>query len=474
MTRAQRIRQLIVPAAALIIGHTGLAAATPQFWYDDEFNPLPGPSGAVYHAVFSDPRDSAGRPAELRRVDNDALRMRGYVDPPAPGDKDLNWVGHYELYWENDDNSLREVGTYGSQDRLQGVLVSYDEQGRLKAKNLYLDGELHGEQRQYLHGDLYSISHYAHGKREGVHAQYARGKLRRIEEYHDGELDGVTEQYFIGPEQTLRSRVEYRHGKVHGWSRLYHGDGTLEREVHSVDGRKDGVARTWHDQAANQVSELEHYRDGERVGEHLLRRYNADDYVTFQQIRDADDTLISQTRYNSFTGRPQSRERHLEDPERDIRETFDNNGHVHVRRTFFEDQARRIEVRFTADGRMSYRREQRDHHPVGLFIEPALSGGTVRGRYDDEGRRHGTEIETLDGRPIRVTTYVHGQRNGPFYELSANGRRTVAYYVDDALDGVYEVTDGNGRTIERARYDHGDRVGDGDASAPDHANDDQR
>ena len=115
-----------VLAAALLAGSAAAHADT-RLWYDAELNPVDDPAAASYRVRVEDQRDGIGWPAELRRIEDDALRMRGYVARPEPGDTDVTWIGHYELYRMAGEHRLAEVGTTDAQARQQGLVTTFDE-----------------------------------------------------------------------------------------------------------------------------------------------------------------------------------------------------------------------------------------------------------------------------------------------------------------------------------------------------------
>lgn len=450
-------------ARNLLIGGFLLASALAAraetvFWFDDGLYPVENQTNASYRLSVADERDGIGWPAELRRIRDDALRMRGYVAKPEAGDTDATWIGHYELHRMDGEHRLAEVGTTDAQARQQGLTTTFDEQGLLDSESLYRDGELDGTARKYLHGQIYSTTDYKNGQRDGVHVQYVQGKLRRIEEYHNDKLDGVTEQYTIGVQPELTSRSHYRHGEPHGWFRQYQAGATVS-EIHYVDGKKNGPERYWHDQDRGQLREVAYFRDGRQVGERVVNRYDVDSRVTVQAVFDADTELLAKTEYED--GQPKTRVRHVTAPDgspREIHEYFDDHGYIYARRTLFPGQAHEIEVRFDGEGKLFYQRELRNHHRVGRFYEADENHRTTTIQYDDQGRRHGGEYETLDGKPLRATTWVHGTRQGPFIEIAYNGQQSLGTYADGRRDGVFRVSR-DGQLIERIHYDHGTKHG---------------
>ncbi|MES1924783.1 hypothetical protein [Salinisphaera sp. T31B1] len=449
-------RTLLIAAA--VLGYALTARAATVFWFDDGLYPVDSQARASYRLSVADERDGIGWPAELRRIEDDALRMRGYVEQPEAGDTDVTWVGAYQLYRMTGEHRLAEVGTTDAQARQQGLVTTFDDQGRLESETPYRDGKRDGQARRYVDGELNSITHYKNDQRNGVHVEYVQGQVWRIEDYRDDQLDGLTEQYTTGMQPGLTSRGHYRHGEPQGWFRQYEAGATIS-ETHYIDGKKDGPERYWHDQAAGQLSEIAHYRHGERVGQQIVKRYDVNSRVTVKTVFDSANNLLAKTEYDD--GRPKIRVRHLRDaePPREVREYFDDHGYVYAHITGFPGQAREIEVRFDGEGKLVYRRELRHHHRVGRFFEADENHRTTTIQYDDQGQRHGGEYETLDGKPLRATTWVHGTRQGPFIEIAYNGQQSIGTYANGRREGVFTVSR-DGQLIERSHYDHGTQDGD--------------
>ena len=461
-TRPSHARRLTTLArtlllAAVLLGYALTARAETVFWFDDGLYPVDSQARASYRLSVADERDGIGWPAELRRIEDDALRMRGTVARPEPGDTDVTWIGAYQLYRMAGEHRLAEVGTTDAQARQQGLVTTFDEQGRLESETLYRDGKRHGRARRYIDGELNTVTHYENDQRHGVHVEYVQGKVWRIEDYRHDRLDGLTEQYSVGMQPALTSRGHYRHGKPHGWFRRYEAGATVS-EIHYVDGKKDGPERYWHHQAAGLLREIAHFRDGEPVGEQIVKRYDVDSQVTVKTVFDSDNNLLAKIEYDD--GRPSTRVRYIRDGDRprEIHDYFDRYGYVQARRILFPGTAREIERRFAADGALTYRRELRNHHRVGRFFERREPGHSVAIVYDDHGERHGRQIETRDGKTVRMTTWVHGTREGAFFEIAYNGRRTEGRYAQGRLDGVQRVLDGE-QIREITHYDHGTKDG---------------
>ena len=171
-TRPSHARRLTALArtlllAAVLLGYALTARAETVFWFDDGLYPVDSQARASYRLSVADERDGIGWPAELRRIEDDALRMRGTVARPEPGDTDVTWIGAYQLYRMAGEHRLAEVGTTDAQARQQGLVTTFDEQGRLESETLYRDGKRHGEARRYLDGELSTLTHYTHGQRDG-------------------------------------------------------------------------------------------------------------------------------------------------------------------------------------------------------------------------------------------------------------------------------------------------------------------
>ncbi len=96
------------------------------------------------------------------------------------------------------------VGCAESSAVLDGVQETYYENGQLKAKGTFVDGELHGPAEGY----------------------YETGELAERSQYLNGVLDGVQETYYETGE--LEARIQYLNGELHGLHEGFFDNGKLE------------------------------------------------------------------------------------------------------------------------------------------------------------------------------------------------------------------------------------------------------
>lgn len=118
--------------------------------------------------------------------------------------------GEYLKMFENGNTAKK--GSYINGEKT-GQWIEMDDQGRLKEEAGYLDGKLHGENRKYSQGELFSSVEYAHGKNHGKRISYftPQQTIREEESFVDNVLDGYTKYYT--KEGILYTEILYKNGK---------------------------------------------------------------------------------------------------------------------------------------------------------------------------------------------------------------------------------------------------------------------
>ena len=153
-----------------------------------------------------------------------------------------------------------------------GLAETFDEDGKLRTRMTYVDGQLEGELLTfYPDGTVASRSLMTKGKFNGLSTYYYRdGKMRSTinqvndapdgeeREYHpDGRLAGVrvysdhgvlrSERQY-GTDGVLLAQMQWnRRQREQGMFRTWHGNGKPKQLVEYVDGVKEGWSRSWRD-----------------------------------------------------------------------------------------------------------------------------------------------------------------------------------------------------------------------------------
>jgi antitoxin component YwqK of YwqJK toxin-antitoxin module len=102
-----------------------------------------------------------------------------------------------------------------------GLFEAYHENGQLRLKRNYKDGERHGlSESYYENGQLQNIQNLKDGKWHGLEEMYyENGQLRLKRNYKDGERHGLSESYHENGQ--LRNKGTYQNGKRHGFARVH-------------------------------------------------------------------------------------------------------------------------------------------------------------------------------------------------------------------------------------------------------------
>ncbi|MFN5318630.1 MAG: toxin-antitoxin system YwqK family antitoxin [Bacteroidia bacterium] len=117
--------------------------------------------------------------------------------------------------------------------------------------------------------------------------------------YFNGELFSGTafENYRNG---NIHAEIEYKNGKKHGASKIWHDNGQLEEETTFSEGKKDGLSKEWYDNG--QLKEEETYKQGEKDG--TFRRWHSNGKLKSEDLY-KDGDLVEKTKYWKEDGTPE-------------------------------------------------------------------------------------------------------------------------------------------------------------------------
>ena len=196
--------------------------------------------------------------------------------------KDCRMV-HYIAYHRN---GKLEVERNYENEKLHGVVKTYDESGDLIEESSYNKGKLHGKRVQVIKSDDHTVtSHYnngilegeyvsmynngkmikkgtydSKGKKTGKWLDYDRdGELREEAVYLDDKYHGERRTYYEG---ALRSVTEFANGINHGKETLYKKYPVLREESVYVDGSRE-LLKDYNDEGKLRTET--HYKNGDRV-----------------------------------------------------------------------------------------------------------------------------------------------------------------------------------------------------------------
>ena len=159
---------------------------------------------------------------EINRTDDKGRRQGPWTDFYSNGQK------RYEGQFKN--------------DRCTGEFKYYDEQGRLKATNLFdKSGEKALNKTYAENGTLIATGYYLNQKKEGVWQYFSRdnGKMILEEDNKDGKAHGTSKVYY--ETGTLMMERQFVDGLMEGHAKIYYPSGALKEEGDYLHGEKTGI-----------------------------------------------------------------------------------------------------------------------------------------------------------------------------------------------------------------------------------------
>lgn len=161
----------------------------------------------------------------------------------------------------DDNNQLRGEAVYLN-NKLNGLVKRYDEEGTLLSEENFIHGQLQGQAIYYTrlkNSLIKTTAFYKNGLLEGERSNYsAQGTLFLSEMYKNGKPNGKrTVMYANG---NIESESYFADGRLHGQRKIYFPDGALWYLESYKNGRLDGE-RTSYFTNSNKRSE-EFYSDG--------------------------------------------------------------------------------------------------------------------------------------------------------------------------------------------------------------------
>ena len=159
---------------------------------------------------------------------------------------------------DEDKNVVKAIGKIPD-----GAVKEYYENGKLKAKWNYKNGNLDGLCKIYFeNGELMFKNNYKNGKRDGITKTYYRGlRLRYKYEYKDGKLEGVVKKYYRNGK--LAFEWNYKDDKREGTAKSYFKNGLLKAVWNYKSDQLDGTIRIYYKNG--EMRYIDTYRNGQRI-----------------------------------------------------------------------------------------------------------------------------------------------------------------------------------------------------------------
>lgn len=175
--------------------------------------------------------------------------------------------GEY-IFLKNDFNVTKEASF--DNGKYSGVILTYDEDGRLNQKSNYVQGKHDGLTVEYGYSYVMKTN-YRNGLKHGVFTKYnfeSRLILDSVN-YVNDEMDGLQQKRWEDGEHAKYTYVKGKlHGKVETYYKLQNGKDYLQSEEYYVYGAKNGLF-TLYDSLGNLVNE-QNYKYDKRYGQSIF------------------------------------------------------------------------------------------------------------------------------------------------------------------------------------------------------------
>ncbi|MBL0050736.1 MAG: toxin-antitoxin system YwqK family antitoxin [Bacteroidetes bacterium] len=185
------------------------------------------------------------------------------------------------------DNKILSQGLIDNSGKAQGSWTHYYDDGSAKAKGTYTDGKKTGDWQYFYKGNIIQQSgKYVNGKPHGQWIwKYDNGQILRSENYVNGKEEGQSTEYnefgkMIAQGNYTSGAKEglwtfnngeyiatgmYVDNEQDGMWKTYNADSTLYSEGKYLQGLQQGNFKLYHHNG--QIRELQHYKDGIRIGD---------------------------------------------------------------------------------------------------------------------------------------------------------------------------------------------------------------
>ena len=212
---------------------------------------------------------------------------------------EFNCITAHFTWWH--ENGRKAVSQNWKNDKLEGEVSSYYQNGQLASLEIYREGLIIEVKERFLingdkcgktllsngtglcmyydldHGSLQFESPFVDGKPHGIEKGYHEdGSLLSEWPYVDGKQHGIVKVY--NEDGSLWIEAPYVDGERHGTKKSYNEDGTLSEETPYVDGKQHGVEKTYNDDGSLRTETP--YVNGERHG--VQKTYNDDGSLWYE------------------------------------------------------------------------------------------------------------------------------------------------------------------------------------------------
>lgn len=205
----------------------------------------------------------------------------------------------YGDFFENYENGILKISGKFVDNRLDGLITTYNSNGQKQSETNYTLGLKNGKSTEYISGKVLSEVIYKNGKKEGyffannfnggleiegnfvddkkngVWTKYNRDRKIILEEtYHQGILEGEYNKYY--DTGSIKESGTYINGYLEGTVEIYNENSNLIRKINYIKGKKEGKSESYY--SDGKLLNEEYYRNNILNGE--FKEYSREEKVT--------------------------------------------------------------------------------------------------------------------------------------------------------------------------------------------------
>lgn len=385
------------------------------------------------------------------------LRAHGCTVRHYPGGE-LHQVAHYidgklEGEWKQfyANGTLMQLYTYQAGKRL-GPYRCYDESGRVREEGSYYNDQRTGERFHYYSDGsrksrVFYNEGFASGKAMDWYPQAAgdgssREGVRRVRTYAQGLLHGdgrAPALICYSPKGTLVESADFRYHRLHGPHLKYNEEGGLIYRAFYLQGEKEGEESFFSAQGERLGGGQ--YRSGKPLGEHSYYNIDADPPFLERTARynERSELIEPIVEYNSKAERIRSYFL-FSNLKYGVEEIWYPGGSLKAQYNYVQDELEGRQLTFYPHRQCASMESYLHGKLDGWAMSWFESGELCTQKGYSQGIPHGEHREWgRDGKPRLITTFVHGEREGPYLCYNEAGTIAVcsARYIKGRLEGPF-------------------------------------
>lgn len=324
------------------------------------------------------------------------------------------------------------------EDKLDGNIKKWSENGVLLIDCRYNNGQFDGTQKEYYpSGQLKFSAQYKNGVKNGEIAEWFEdGSLSFYANFKENIQEGdAIENYRSG---SPKNRSFYKNGKLHGAYQEWYPNGTLKVDTCYIDGKREGQHRIWNE--VNQLLLEVSYKNDLPVG--IMHSYYDNG-----QLKERGEFAEDGKRHGLY-------EEFYENGVLKLCLHYkDNNVHGKVQ-GWYEDKSlaylRHFENGVPVGEQIEYHRFTGNPSRISYFNSDGHMDGEQRTFYENgncstiitykDGTLHGHKARWDEHGNLREESfYENGKLEGRFFERDNEGREVYLHYHKNKKNGLYEI-----------------------------------